>query len=1016
VPRTTGAAVTLVAVAPKRNEIAFVKGQEWAPTHFVIRELREALTRTYYTSAHVAPYVVEGLALDGRQCRIKKAGLELYMQRFGARVFTHVFLCDIDNPGHGDWTDDLFERAREQDRTLSSLATAGVYYTPHGRRAVQPLTRSIDVRETEAHLAAWLRQLEADGLQVDWRCKDWTRLYRLPNVPPFKRSRCIDLDRMVPIELPELPPAPPGESVEHPGRARARAPRAARGAWTESLPDAWRPIAAAIAPAVAEVTTEWHSLFMALAGALLSRRVPPEHVPALCHAISVLTGRDDRTEDRVAGARTSAERWLQHLPTTGYTSLAREWPDVAAAFDEALASRTERRMRDQLAPASDVRPPTLAETTGGLENALRAPPDGLLLIQAGCGIGKTRAAERVAAERAAKPYATKDATGQRAPPQSKTGISVDKHTLVKQVVRHLDVLGAPAAWHHGPLAKLDDEGRPVCKLAEVAGALVAGGQPMQWVLCRGRDIQPCEHFDGCTAKDGYEGPEHARVHVGPHALLSRLNGQAGSSGLLIIDEPPPLLETLTFTPTDFATTFGMLDAFDGAYSAALRPALEAVGAWLTTGAIAPAATTVAGVVTAFAQVIDGPVLAQARRSAGCPDGDALACARAAPVADEGPPAPPVRLEHLTIAKKNPAHARRLGAASSVLRAVHHALTSEAPVAVRLEVRNGRRVLHLTRVREAFFEALRREGSVVVLDANIDIWAPLYAKVVGYVPPILRFEAPDGAPIERTVHRLTGATRSNWLRDGKLQLAPSLRTAIRAAIAWASERPGNGILAIIAIHVVELALRAALAPDDRSVDDAWERAGQDAATLALVRAELGPLVREWKGEVLFGHYGALRGLDAMADADNLVTLGDPWVNVDQVRHECAFLGLTDWDARLEAMCRAELEQAHGRLRTVHRTRPARALHVGAVAPGGAEWSRAQVAVRRAAPGPPKRAGGSDDELLLSAVLERLGSVSELAGALRCEPRSVRRYLAGERALPGELRLRLRELRGPDVEHQ
>jgi hypothetical protein len=155
---------------------------------------------------------------------------------------------------------------------------------------------------------------------------------------------------------------------------------------------------------------------------------------------------------------------------------------------------------------------------------------------------------------------------------------------------------------------------------------------------------------------------------------------------------------------------------------------------------------------------------------------------------------------------------------------------------------------------------------------------------------------------------------------------------------------------------------------------------------------------------------------MADADNLVTLGDPWVNVDQVRHECAFLGLTDWDARLEAMCRAELEQAHGRLRTVHRTRPARALHVGAVAPGGAEWSRAQVAVRRAAPGPPKRAGGSDDELLLSAVLERLGSVSELAGALRCEPRSVRRYLAGERALPGELRLRLRELRGPDVEHQ
>jgi hypothetical protein len=486
--------MTLVAVAPKRNEIAFAKGQEWAPKHYVVRELREALTRTYYTSAHVVPYVVEGLALDGRQCRIKKAGLELYTERFGARVFTHAFLCDIDNPAHGDWTDELFERAREQDRTLPSLSTAGVYYTPHGRRAVQPLTRPLDARETEAHLAAWLRRLEADGLKVDWTCRDWTRNYRLPNVPPFKRSRCIDLDRMVPIELPELPSLPAEEPVVRPTRATTRTPRPTRGPWTESLPEAWRPVAEALAPAVAAVSTEWHSLFLALAGALLSRRVPPEHVPALAHAISVLTGRDDRTEDRVAGARTSVERWLLRLPTIGYTSLAHEWPDVAAAFDEALASRTERRMRNQLAPATDVRSPTLAETAGGLEDALRAPPDGLLLIHAGCGVGKTRAAERVAAERAAKPYATKDATGQRAPPQSKTGIAVDKHTLVKQVVRHLDVLGVPAAWHHGPLAKLDEDGRPVCKHAEVAGALVAGGQPMQWVLCRGRDIQEDRRF------------------------------------------------------------------------------------------------------------------------------------------------------------------------------------------------------------------------------------------------------------------------------------------------------------------------------------------------------------------------------------------------------------------------------------------------------------------------------------------------------------------------------------------
>jgi hypothetical protein len=176
----------------------------------------------------------------------------------------------------------------------------------------------------------------------------------------------------------------------------------------------------------------------------------------------------------------------------------------------------------------------------------------------------------------------------------------------------------------------------------------------------------------------------------------------------------------------------------------------------------------------------------------------------------------------------------------------------------------------------------------------------------------------------------------------------------------------------------------------------------------VRAELGPLVREWKGTVLFGHFGALRGLDAMADADNLVTLGDPWVNVDQVRHECAFLGLTDWEARLEAMCRAELEQAHGRLRTVHRTRPARALHVGAVAPGGAGWSRAQVAVRRAAPGPAPSAAEDDDQPLLAGAVERAGSVSQLARSLGCERKTLQRFLAGERALSPEYREALRRL--------
>ena len=85
---------------------------------------------------------------------------------------------------------------------------------------------------------------------------------------------------------------------------------------------------------------------------------------------------------------------------------------------------------------------------------------------------------------------------------------------------------------------------------------------------------------------------------------------------------------------------------------------------------------------------------------------------------------------------------------------------------------------------------------------------------------------------------------------------------------------------------------------------------------------------------------------MAGVDQLVTLGDPWANLDEVKHACSYLGLPDWEERYEAMCRAELEQAHGRLRTIHRTRPGRALHVGAVVPGGPGWEAEHVTLRRA----------------------------------------------------------------------
>jgi hypothetical protein len=92
-------------------------------------------------------------------------------------------------------------------------------------------------------------------------------------------------------------------------------------------------------------------------------------------------------------------------------------------------------------------------------------------------------------------------------------------------------------------------------------------------------------------------------------------------------------------------------------------------------------------------------------------------------------------------------------------------------------------------------------------------------------------------------------------------------------------------------------------------------------------------------------------------------------------------------RADEHARSELEQAHGRLRTVHRARPGKALHVGALLPGG--W-REPIEYRRPAEGRMRR-----------PVTPGLAELVEAAGGQRAAARAVGRaratvqaWLAGE----------------------
>lgn len=985
-----------MAVARDKFARGLQPGREDAPEVYVVRELRDALLATYSTDAHLVTYLVEGAT---RQPRINKLGLPLV----GKRVTVEVFFCDVDNDGHASWTQESFAAARHQDHSLPSLTTAGVYYTLRGRRIVQPLATPLAIDGVERQLQRWLTRLETEGLAVDWACRDWTRHFRLPHARRelSDRSPCVDLDRMVPLELEPLPPLPvidEGSCVEPARRSRVRT-SVPQGplAWTSSLPERWKGAVEKIAAAIGQVTSEWHSLFLALAGALLSRQVPPEHVPVFCRAVSEATGQDTRSLDRERAAQTSVLRWRLDAPVTGYATLVSRWKSVADAFDEAMAQGHERQVRELASGPDDAASlPPLEETTQRLEETLRRAPEGLTLIQAGCGLGKTRAAEKIAAERDATAYRTRDAQGLRAPPRSKTSLSVDKHSLALQVVQDLAVLGTQAGRHFGPLSHRDGEGNPSCKFHGVARSLVEGGLSMQWELCEGRGLRPCPHAASCPAKVGYDGPDNPRVRVGPHALMNVLDRAAGLSGMLVLDEPPPPLETLVFSPGDLENAARMQGAFDGVYAACLMPLVEVMRVWLERGTETGVGTDIAAVVRQWGRSIALDVLEEGQRWAREPTGDPLTCAMRAPVSEERGLVPPVRWEWVEMARTDESKARRLGQAARVLGALHQAAVTEAPVVVRLEPRGRARSLHLTRAREEFVKAIQRTGPVVVLDANVDLWAPVYEKIVGYPLPLHRFHAPDGAPVERMLLRLRSATRSAWQPGGIFTVASSLVTAVRAAIDWALLVPGNGVLALLSMPLTELALRAAWAPEDAALPVRWAALGQPPETMAEARQVLGPLLARWKGTILFGHYGALRGLDAMAGADTLVTMGDPWVNLGEVYNDCHFLGLQGWEQRYEAMCRAELEQAHGRLRTVHRTRPARAMHIGRVLPGGPLWSGPAVKVVRIEQETIRaRTAMTTEEF--AAVVTRLGGVRAASRELGLEPGAVSRLVRGERAV-------------------
>lgn len=188
---------------------------------FEVSSANYALNREFQTDAHLVSYIVyrNGQPIQ-HQPRVNKRGLS-WIQSLGYELRINCLFIDIDNPDHADHTSTSI--ASFAHRIRAHLPDYGFYFTSGGVRLVAALTSSVDPNTAEEILETIFTRLESLQFTPDRRCRDWTRLYRLPNV--YRDDKRIHY-RSPLVELSTLRPQtiPPTPIVIHHAKPRKDAP------------------------------------------------------------------------------------------------------------------------------------------------------------------------------------------------------------------------------------------------------------------------------------------------------------------------------------------------------------------------------------------------------------------------------------------------------------------------------------------------------------------------------------------------------------------------------------------------------------------------------------------------------------------------------------------------------------------------------------------------------------------------------------------------------------------------
>ena len=889
----------------------------------------DLLASTYDTDAHFVAYTLRlrGSALTHFP-RVTKEGLE-WVRSLGYEVSVETLVADVDHYLPGSPKPIRAPWPSEAVAVASAhrvhqlLRTCAVYITARGLRVIQPLTSSVGPEQAEICVRLFLSRLE-EAFSSAGLLNETARTGLVPDRECDDWTRCF--------RAPHVRRSDPGKAPY-----TYRSPAVIR-VCEPVPPPAGEPVARArrerarprmpgdvvFAPSPDKAFT---SILDSLAHEFAANYQGARHAIGLALAGALLQSHVPR--EQVPAIVATAARlggWgdPEHHRGSAIDTVMRWSEGLSVAGLSALPEPVRASISFVLTRARAERD---AAPASGVRESLAEVSRRLraVILEAPIGVTLVRAQCGIGKTHSARSVAVERARRAGVKRNTKSSLAVPTTKLAIQVTADLRAEGVATTRLFGPLSVA---GAGACVFRAQAQALAKGGQSVQKILC-----SRCEHAATCGARGGADEQEDARVFVGPHQLLAELVESAGSEGLVFVDEAPSTLEDVVFPLDALIEAERTIETHvEPVYRDAMAPVLRAVRSWVE---IAPVEAT-------------GPI------GRAFEDLEAVRS-----IVADLPEVAPLDRHSVIVARSSLPLASRLGSLSEILRAIWGAIVRPR-VRATVYDRGGRSLAITAMNRDVENAILLSDRAGVALERRVVIAsADAHLREVEYraLAPDLAFHgfsAPDGAPIARTMIVTNGARSALATDDPR-----PIESAARLVAEWALEVPRASTCGVVTFlrheQVVLRALRLA-APSVR-----WETM----------------------------HYGATRGLDGWKDFDAIATIGDPRPNLDAVARELGGGG-AEVEARLtraDEIARSELEQAHGRLRVVHRTRPGRALHVGSLLPLG--WP-ADVEYRRPALGRVRRPVTPG----LEALVRDAGGQRAAARATGRSVSTVHRWLEGE----------------------